>query len=261
MFWYALSLKVAMTASIVVAASIVVERSGPFIGALIASLPTAGGAAMIILALEHSPAFIAQSVIGSMVANAVCCVFALTYAMLAQKRGVVVSLAGAYGVWLGGVLLSQFVDWTVPSALALSLVLFAATILAGRNFRTETNTRPHRERYDSVWRAGVVALCVVVVTTASHWIGSFASGAFAFFPVAMGSFFLILHTRVGGPQAASVAAHVQAPLIGLTLGFLAVHYLAVPLGVWWSYLIALAIGLAWNGMLWAARRITPVSAR
>ena len=43
--------KILMTASIVVAASVVVERSGPFIGSLIASLPTAGGAALIILAM------------------------------------------------------------------------------------------------------------------------------------------------------------------------------------------------------------------
>src|SRR5512139_577671 len=67
-----LLLKIVMTVSIVVAASVVVERSGPFIGSLIASLPTAGGAAMIILALEHPPEFIAQSAIGSLIANAAC---------------------------------------------------------------------------------------------------------------------------------------------------------------------------------------------
>ena len=66
-----LLLKIVMTASIVVGASVVVERSGPFVGSLIAALPTAGGAAMIILAIEHPPAFIAQSAVGSMLANAV----------------------------------------------------------------------------------------------------------------------------------------------------------------------------------------------
>ena len=83
-FWYGLALKVAMTASIVVAASIVVERSGPFVGSLIASLPTAGGAAMILLALEHPPGFIAQSAVGSLIATAACALFALSYAALAQ---------------------------------------------------------------------------------------------------------------------------------------------------------------------------------
>ena len=45
LFWYGLILKMTMTAAIVVAASVAVERSGPFIGALIATLPTAAGAA------------------------------------------------------------------------------------------------------------------------------------------------------------------------------------------------------------------------
>src|SRR5512140_3853545 len=94
-----LLLKIVMTASIVVAASVVVERSGPFIGSLIAALPTAGGAAMIILAIEHPPAFIAQSAIGSVVSNAVCAIFALTYAALAQQRSLGTSMAGALLVW------------------------------------------------------------------------------------------------------------------------------------------------------------------
>lgn len=49
MFIGGLLLKIAMTAGIVVAASVVVERTGPFIGALIASLPTAGGARSLFL--------------------------------------------------------------------------------------------------------------------------------------------------------------------------------------------------------------------
>jgi hypothetical protein len=85
---------------------------------------------------------------------------------------------------------------------------------------------------------------VIVVTAASNSIGSYFSGVFAFFPVAMGSFFIILHPRIGGPAAASVAAHVLTPLIGLGLGLLAVHLLAVPIGVWWSYVVGLSIGLA-----------------
>ena len=52
LFWYGLALKKAMTAAIVVIVLVAVERSGPFLGALIASLPTATGAAYIILAIQ-----------------------------------------------------------------------------------------------------------------------------------------------------------------------------------------------------------------
>jgi hypothetical protein len=93
----------------------------------------------------------------------------------------------------------------------------------------------------------------MVVTAASSSIGSYFSGVFAFFPVAMGSFFIILHPRIGGPASASVAAYVLTPLIGLGLGMLAVHLLAEPIGVWWSYAVGLAIGLAWNALLWLVR--------
>jgi uncharacterized membrane protein (GlpM family) len=254
MFLTGLLLKIAMTAGIVVAASIVVERSGPFIGALIASLPTAGGAAMIILAWEHPPTFIAQSAVGSMVANAMVAVFALAYAVLAQRNGLAVSLGGAYGVWFCAAFLTRYVDWNAASAALLNAVVFPLAIIAGSRFRvTGAVRRVHLTATDLAWRAGVVTLCVLIVTAASYSIGSFASGLFAFFPVAMGSFFVILQPRLGGPAAASVAAHVQAPLIGLGLSMLAVHYLAEPVGVWWSYAAGLSVGVGWNALLWGLR--------
>jgi hypothetical protein len=254
LFLAGLLLKITMTAGIVVAASAVVERSGPFIGALVASLPTAGGAALIILAWEHPPRFIADSSVGSLVANAACALFALTYAALAQRRSLPVSLGGAFMVWLGAVFLARLIEWNAVGAALLNAIVYPVTIWAGTRFRVESIVkRVKLSAADLAWRAGIVTFCVLAVTTASYSIGSYLSGAFAFFPVAMGSFFIILHPRVGGRAAASVAAHVQAPLVGLGLSLLAVHYLAEPLGVWWSYLIGLCIGVGWNALLWGLR--------
>ena len=89
LFWYELLLKMALTALVVVLTSVVVERSGPFIGALIAALPTAAGAAYTILAIEHPPGFIAASAIGSAATGAAVSIFALVYTVLAQRRGLV----------------------------------------------------------------------------------------------------------------------------------------------------------------------------
>lgn len=252
MFWLGLLLKIAMTASIVVIASVVVERSGPFIGALIAALPTAGGAAMIILAVEHDAHFIAQSTVGSMVANAVVPLFALTFAVLAPRRSLPVSLGGALLVWLCGVFLSRLVPWTAPTALLANAVVYPLTIYVASHFLGDVKAKARMTLTgrDLMWRATVVTLVVIIVTALSSSIGSYFSGVFAFFPVAMSSFFIILYTRAGGAAAASVAAHLQVPLIGLTLSLLAVHLTAEIIGVWWSYLIGLSIGMAWNGLLW-----------
>jgi hypothetical protein len=107
-----------------------------------------------------------------------------------------------------------------------------------------------RTRYDIPLRALTAGLAVAIVTTASHRIGSFISGMFAVFPIVMGSSMIILHPRLGGPAAAAVLAHAQVPLVGLALGFLAVHYLAEPIGVWWAYAVGLSICIGWNAVLW-----------
>jgi uncharacterized membrane protein (GlpM family) len=258
-FWYELLLKMVMTATIVVVASVAVERSGPFIGALIAALPTAAGAAYIILGLEHTPAFIATSAVGSLAAGAAVAVFALTYAVLAQRHGLVLSLAAATLVWLLAAMALQLVLWTPATAVALSAVVFGLTIPLSARYRTAgvPQNKMRRTRYDIPLRAATAALVVAVVTTLSHRIGSFLSGAFAVFPIVMGSFVVILHPRLGGPAAASVLAHAQVPLLGLGLGFLTLHYLAEPIGVWWAYAAGLAVCIGWNGLLWLARNHLP----
>jgi len=177
-----LALKMTMTAAIVVAASVVAERSGPFIGALIAALPTAAGAAYIILAIEHPPSFIADSAVGSIAANAAVAIFSLAYAVLAHRHGVMASLGGAMLIWFACAAMLLTIDWTVPGALGLSAFVFAILVPAGARYRTETRIKVETWPSDIAWRTLAVALCVVVVTAASHSIGSFASGMFAVFP-------------------------------------------------------------------------------
>jgi uncharacterized membrane protein (GlpM family) len=256
LLWYELALKMAMTATIVVIASIAVESSGPFIGALIATLPTAAGAAYIILAMEHPPAFIAASAVGSAATNAVVAIFALTYAMLAQRHGVVISITVAVLIWFCAAAGLRLIEWTPASALVLNAVVLGVTIPASARFRRETVSRKDikRTRYDLPLRAIAAALVVAIVTTASHRIGSFASGTFAVFPIVIGTFVVILHSHAGGKAAGAVLAHAQPPLIGLCLGFLGVHYLAESLGVWWAYASGLAITTAWSGVLWLERQ-------
>src|ERR1700733_7043900 len=93
-----MALKMALTAFIVVIVSVTVERSGPFIGALIAALPTAAGAAYIILAFEHPPDFIAAGAVGRAAAAANVSIFALIYTVLAQRHGLILSLGIAMAI-------------------------------------------------------------------------------------------------------------------------------------------------------------------
>lgn len=253
-FWYELALKMALTAAVVVAVSVAVERSGPFIGALIAALPTAAGAAYIILAFEHPPDFIAASAVGSAAATATVSIFALTYAVLAQRRGLVFSLAIAILVWLAGAAALRLVEWTPLTVFVLDVGVFAITVPLSWRYRTSGPPKKFmRTRFDIPLRAITAAIVVAVVTTASSSIGSFASGMFAVFPVVMASTLVILHPRVGGVAAASMMAHAQIALTGLWLGFLALNYLVAPVGVWWALVLDMGVCVAWSGLLWLIR--------
>lgn len=254
-FWGAFALKLAATAAVVIAASYVVERSGPFLGALVAALPTAAGAAYVILALEHAPAFIAASAVGSVASNAAVALFALAYAALAQRRGLGASLGGALVVWALAAAAIRAASWTLAGALALNLAVYALTIPASRRYRRPAvlGGRARHGRYDLLARAATVGLVVTAVTAASGRIGALLTGVFALLPVAMSSFVVILQPRIGGPATASVLANAQAPLLGLGLAFAVVH-LAVPLGVWWALVLGLATSFAWSALLMAARR-------
>src|SRR6059058_1274449 len=162
LFWYGLALKVTLTATIVVVASVAAERSGPFIAALIAALPTAAGATYIILALEHPPAFIAAGAVGSMAANAAVAIFALTYAALAQRHGIALSIGAATLVWFLAAMLLQSLEWMPASALALNALVFACTIPLSARYRAAAvaSQSIKRRGYDLPLRAAAVAVVV-----------------------------------------------------------------------------------------------------
>src|SRR5581483_5339541 len=127
-FWYGLALKMAMTAIVVVVTSVAVERAGPFIGALIAALPTAAGAAYVILAIEHPPEFIAASAVGSVAVSAAVSLFCAVYILLAQRRGLLLSLSVSLAVWFAATALFRLIDWTPLTAVILNAVVFGVTI-------------------------------------------------------------------------------------------------------------------------------------
>src|SRR5881296_890061 len=88
-FVLTLALRMAVTAAFVVTASVITERSGPVIGALIATLPISAGPSYVFLALDHDASFIAEGAVASLSVNAATVLLCLTYVMLAQRHRVV----------------------------------------------------------------------------------------------------------------------------------------------------------------------------
>ena len=90
-FILTLALRMAVTAAFVVSASVITERSGPVIGALVATLPISAGPSYVFLALDHDAAFIAEGALASLPINAATIFLGLTYVVLAQRHSALVS--------------------------------------------------------------------------------------------------------------------------------------------------------------------------
>src|SRR3954452_19492352 len=99
-FLLTLALRMAITAAFVVSSSIITEKSGPVIGALVATLPISAGPSYVFLALDHDAAFIAEGALASLPINAATIFLGLTYVILAQHHGVLVSAGAAVAVWI-----------------------------------------------------------------------------------------------------------------------------------------------------------------
>ena len=174
----------AVTAGFVVAASLVAERSGPAIGAMIATLPIAAAPSYVFLALDHDTAFIARSALGSLSANAVTGIFTLVYVVLAQRQPLAVSLAAALAVW-----------FALAFAVCIPLVVQYCHVAMPRVMR---------RWYDMLLRAAMVAFLVAIVVGTSTKIGPSVTGLLAVFPIVLTSLMLIFQPRIGGPATAAL---------------------------------------------------------
>jgi len=261
-FVISLALKMITSAAVVVAASLIVERLGPFLGAMVATLPISAGPAYVFLAYEHGPAFIERSSLVSLVVNAATAGFIVVYAGLAQSHRLLPSLGGALAVWLAATWTISRFEWSLPGAVALNAAAYGGAILATRKYARAPNA--DRNQPNPWWAVparavGVMAL-VGVVITAGRLIGPQAAGTAALAPVVMTSLVAILHPRIGGVSTAAVLANSLVGMIGFTACIAVLHVGSVPLGSAAALTAALATSVLWNGGL-ALRRYFLVGLR
>src|SRR5947209_8470894 len=125
-FLLTLGLRMVITAAFVVSASVITERSGPVLGALVATLPISAGPSYVFLALDHDAAFIAQSALASLPINAATIFLGLSYVVLAQRRSALVSCSAAVAVWIALALMTRTVHWSLAGGLIVKAVSFAS---------------------------------------------------------------------------------------------------------------------------------------
>ncbi len=255
-FLLGLLLKMATSALIVVSASLIVERSGPFLGAMIATLPISAGPAYAFLAYEHGAGFVERSSLVSLSVNPATAVFIVVYAVLAQRHGVLASVAGALGAWVAAAWTLTALGLSLPAALVVNAAVYAGAVVAARRFlaaRSPVTAGPKPWWAVPARAAGIMTL-VAVVVLAGRLVGPSAAGLAALAPVVLTSLAVVLHPRIGGPAAAAVLANGLPGMVGFTISIIVLHLTVAGLGATAALLLALAVCVAWNLSLMARER-------
>src|SRR6478672_10007737 len=229
-FILSLVLRMAVAAAFVVIASMITERSGPAIGALIATLPISGGPSYVFLAIDHDDAFIAQSALASVPMNAASVLMSVAVIFLVQRFGVAISVVGGLGAWLAVALFVSAFDWSVTGGIVFNAITFVICLPLVQRFRSAKMPLVTSRWYDIPLRAALVATLVAVVVTLSSIVGPHVSGVIALFPAVFTSLILILMPRIGGAPTAAVLANGQWGLIGFGLAIVIMHLAAQPFG-------------------------------
>ena len=245
-----LLLRMAIAAAFVVSASIITERSGPVIGALVATLPISAGPSYVFLAIDHDAAFIAQGALSSLPVNAATIFMGLTYVVLAQRHSMVVSCSCAFAVWITIASVIRQFEWTLTAGLVANFIAFGICIPLLAGYRNVKMPLVTRRWYDIPMRAALVATLVAIVVSTSNWVGPRISGIIALFPVVFSSMMVILHPRIGGSPTAAVLANSAWGLLGFGMAIAVVHVGAENFGSAIGLSLALTTCIVWNLTLW-----------
>jgi hypothetical protein len=253
-FILTLVLRMAITAAFVVSASVITERAGPVIGALVATLPISAGPSYVFFALDHDAAFIAEGALASLPINAATIIFGFTYVVLAQRYSTLISWTCAAAVWIALAFGVRMIHWSLAGGLIANAVAFAICIPLLARFRHVKMPLITRRWYDIPLRAALVSTLVATVVTLSGWVGPTISGMLALFPVVFSSMMLILHPRIGGPATAAVVANSGWGLLGFGAGIAVLHVAALRFGSPIGLGLALLSCVSWNLVLWGLGR-------
>ena len=249
-FLLVLALRMAVAAAFVIAASMITERSGPAIGALVATLPISAGPSYVFLALDHDAAFIAEGALASLPINAATIVMGLVFAALAQRHGVHINFPAAIAVWFMAAVLVTAAEWSLTAGILFNAGVMAACLPLAQRFRAARMPLIARRWYDIPLRATLVATLVAILVTLSGVVGPRISGIIALFPVVFSSLMLILQPRIGGPATAAVIANGLWGLVGFGIAIVVLHLVGRQGHVPLALSLALATCITWNLGLW-----------
>jgi hypothetical protein len=244
-----LLLKLILVPGLIALVTLAGRRFGPRIGGWLNALPLVAGPVLFFLALEQGEAFVARAAEATLAGLAAVAAFAVIYSWIAVTRRWWVCVLVGWTAFGALTIALQAVPWTAVSGLALALGAFGiARVLLPR--LPETPPPPRAPAWDLPLRMASAVVLVLLVTGLAAWLGPNLSGAITPFPIATTILLAFTHAQQGAPAAVGFLRAFLPAMWSFALFCFVLAWGMVGLGRNLAFLLALALSLAAQGLVW-----------
>jgi len=234
------------TSGVVLGITFAVGRMGPTAGGMLAGLPIVIGPGLVFLAVDESPAFIAETATFALLSLCATQAFMLSYLAAARRVSVVPAVLLASLAWF----ISAIVLANAATGPWFALALFGtATVIArfiGKRLRVPSLAVQSRDTLTAlILRAALAGALVGAITAASSWLGPQYSGLLIAYPVGSTVIAASIHLRYGASTVVDTLYAVALGTISIAAFCFVVALTAEGLGS----AIALTLGFAASFLL------------
>jgi hypothetical protein len=247
-----LLLKLTATPVLIGTATAIGRRWGPAVAGWFVGIPFTSAPVVFFTALTYGPQFASQVALGILLATISQVFYAIVFARIARRGSWQLAVAAATAVFaiftvvLRPIVLplaGAFAAVLVCNGLALSLMPKAAA-----ETRASSITPP---RWDLLLRMAIATALVVTLTEFAGVLGPHVTGLMSPYPIFATTLAVFAYKQRGGQAAAQFMRGLVAGLFAFATFFVVVAALLVPLGLGWSFAIALGAALLVQGIaLW-----------
>lgn len=258
-------LKVIITIIVVTGLSIVAERVSPRAAGILSGYPLGSAISLFFIGLEQGAEFAGASALYNVAGMAALLSFFFIYYLVSRRMNrlparqwsiLAASAAGLCGfLAVDGLLHAvNFPTWGSPLIAAAAILGFNAIFRSIPDARIQQTVQLGPGVL--VFRAGLSALIILVITGAAGWVPPSWAGLFSAFPATMLPLVLIIHSTYGAEQAHTIIKNMPTGLWSLVLYSLTLSYVYPQFGIYTGTLMGFGVatlylmGLA----LWMTRK-------
>ena len=254
-------LSFALAAAWVSMATVVTERLGTKVGAVVTTLPSTLVVALYFMAVEEGPSFaadVAAVVPAEMGVNAVF----LAVFVAVSGRGLPAALVASLAVWS---VLSAALYIADPDTLWLSLAIYLAMVTATALWLRRRHRFEQREGRHISYTPGEIAFrglfagaMIAVSVVAASLAGPVLGGILSVFPAIFTSTMVILYLRQGREFTGATGSVMVIGSANVVVYSVVVVFAFPPLGAALGTVVALVLSYLWSlGLYLAVQRFVP----